>query len=474
MIVNIKTLTLLTPFFLASCSLAPEYLRPDFSAAMFWKASDKRVEKKQKTQPVAWESYYAAPELRRIVGIALEHNADVKQAALNVKEARAQFKVTRADLIPSVNAEGAATIGERSDASSLGRNFPVDSYSASLAVPAYTLDLFGAVQSRTASEYEKYIGAVYAADAAALSVIAETASAYVQLLVDRKLLRLTERTLKSRENTFDILVKSRDLGVAPEQDVARAETAVETTRANLHLYQRMVEQDVNALFILLGVPRNDDLLPTGDIDDGDFMKDLAPGLPSDVLLSRPDVMQAEHALKAAGADIGAARAAFFPSISLTGAYGYASLDLSDLFTSAAADAWSFSPNITVPIFQGGRLKSALKIAEIRQEKAVVAYEEAIRQAFREVSNVLNARETLTKQSNAQTRLVKAARKAYNLSKMRYDSGVDSFLSLLDAQRELYAFEQSALILEAERLATLARIYAIFGGRGIVKNASSDE
>ncbi|MET0154944.1 MAG: efflux transporter outer membrane subunit [Rickettsiales bacterium] len=463
-----------------SCTLAPHFVRPDFSAAMFWKKPSQKSEltpvradesEAQTPTPITWRQYYRNPALRQLIARALKHNADVKKAALNVKEARALYRVERAGLLPSLNVDASGMLGERSDAAGLAGNYPSDdSYSVALSAPAYALDFFGGAQSRTKAQYERYLQTAHASKAARLTVITETASAYIRLLADRKLLLLTERTLEAQRNTLALLANSRDVGAAADQDVARAETAVETARVNLHRYRRFVEQDVNALFVLLGERRSDETLPNVEIKDADFITDIRPGLPSALLLARPDVMQAESSLKAANADIGSARAAFFPSITLTGAYGFASGDLKDLFASSAAGAWSFVPRITVPIFQGGRLKGALDAAKIRKEKAVLDYENVIRVAFKDVSNALTARQTLKEQSDAQARLVKAAQRAYNLSKVRYDSGVDSFLSVLDAQRELYAFEQGALSVGAERLQALSAVYAAFGGNAALSSA----
>ncbi|MEC7029388.1 MAG: efflux transporter outer membrane subunit, partial [Pseudomonadota bacterium] len=219
----------------------------------------------------------------------------------------------------------------------------------------------------------------------------------------------------------------------------------------------------NALFLLMGVPQDNSVLPKSTLDEVTFKDGLDSGLPSEILLMRPDVKQAEYELLARNADIGAARAAFFPSISLTGTYGFASQSLSNLFTGGAAGAWAFLPQITLPIFQGGRNQANLDLAEIRKEKAVLNYEKAIQTAFREVSDELAARETLDGQLQAQRRLVEAAETVYSVSEARYKSGIDSFLSVLDAQRELYAYQQNEIQIELQRQTNLVNLYKVLGG-----------
>ena len=277
------------------------------------------------------------------------------------------------------------------------------------------------------------------------------------------MLALTKQTLVAQQRTYNILVESLNHGLSAEQDVARAATAVETAKANLHQYNRFVAQDRNALFQLMGVANDNSLLPETTLDGIKITENLDPGIPSEVLMKRPDIRQAEHLLLARNADIGAARAAFFPSITLTGSFGYATQSLSTLFTSGAEGAYSFLPQITVPIFQGGRNRAQLDLAEVRKEQAIVAYEKAIQTAFKDVSNQLANRATLDKQLDAQHRLVAAAQKVYKISEARYKFGIDSFLSVLDAQRELYTFQQEEIEIQRKRLSNLVHLYKALGG-----------
>ncbi|MDP7142565.1 MAG: efflux transporter outer membrane subunit [Alphaproteobacteria bacterium] len=451
---------------LGACTMVPDYLRPGFSAAEQWNdvPGYETAQGEQAAQNLHWRNFFKDPALRQVIAIALEHNKDLRMAALNIDAARAQYRIERADIVPSVNANADATYQESSDESSVtGRSERTDLYDANLGISAYELDLFGRVRSKNQAALNDYLATESARDVVRNRLIAEVANAYLRLLADQKLLALTEKTLAAQENTYDLLSRTRDEGVATESDVSRAQTAVETARVNLHQYRRLVEQDKNALTLLMGVPHSEGMIPVSGLENIDVPVALDPGLPSDVLTARPDIRQAEYELLARNADIGAARAAFFPQISLTGTYGFASDSLSDLFTSGAAGAWRFVPQVTLPVFQGGRNKANLELAEIRKESAIVNYEKAIQTAFREVSDELAARATLTEQLEAQRRLVAASERVYNMSDERYKAGIDSFLSVLDAQRELYVAQQNEIQTERQRLTNLVNLYRVLGG-----------
>jgi len=457
---------LLLAIMLSGCTMIPEFSRPDFSAAQNW--NDLPGYELQTGADMAaqmdWKEFFNSQEFHLVIGTALQNNKDLKTAALNIEEARALYRIERADLFPSVNANGDGTIAESSDESSAtGRAQKTELYEANLGVAAYELDLFGKIRSNNESAINEYQATTEAHAVVRNALIAETANAYLQLLSDQKLLALTQKTLTAQQRTYDILSQSLEKGVSTEQDVARAATAVETARVNQHQYSRFVAQDKNALFLLMGVAQDDAFLPKTTLDEVAIKDTLDPGLPSEVLLMRPDIRQAEYNLLSRNADIGAARAAFFPSITLTGTYGFASQSLGDLFASGAGGAWAFLPQITLPIFQGGRNIANLDLAEIRKEKAVVDYEKAIQVAFREVSDELAARETLDEQLKSQRRLVAAAQKVYDISQARYKSGIDSFLSVLDAQRELYVSQQNEIQVERQRLANLVNLYKVLGG-----------
>lgn len=451
---------------LAGCAMIPDYVRPDFSPAENWNnvAGYEQPAGGGFATQIYWKNFYNAPGLHTVIGTALAHNKDLKTAALNIAEARALYRIDRADLIPNVNANGDGAISQSSDESSTtGRARKTELYEANVGIAAYDLDLFGKIRSNNESALNDYLATQEAHAVIRNSLIAETANAYLQLLANQKLLDLTRKTLDAQINTYNLLSQSLERGVATQQDVARAATSVETAQVNMHQYTRNVAQDKNALFLLMGVAHEDSLLPAATLDDIVLRADLEGGLPSEVLLMRPDVKQAELELLARNADIGAARAAFFPSISLTGAYGFSSQSLGNLFASGAGGAWAFLPQVTLPIFQGGRNQANLDLAEIRKDKAVVNYEQTIQTAFREVSDELVARQTLDQQLQAQRRRVKAAQTVYDISQARYKSGIESFLNVLDSQRELYAFQQEEIQIERQRLSNIVNLYKSLGG-----------
>lgn len=461
------TVALFSALLLSSgCTMIPDYTVPLFSAAPAWHdvPGYETPAGEEAAHQLAWKNFFEAPELQGLIETALAHNKDLRLAALNIDAARATYRVSRADLMPNVSATGEATYQQSTDeASGTAVSQKVELYEAGIGLSSYEVDLFGRIRSQNKAAINEYLATEEARNVVQQALIAETVNAYLQYLADRKLLSLTEKTLEAQKKTYDILIESQKNGLSMEQDVARAATAVETARVNLHQYRRAVAQDQNALILLLGVPHDEALIPDLTLDEVEFKENLNPGLPSEVLLARPDIRQAEYELLARNADIGAARAAFFPKITLTGGYGYASAGLTNLFTAGAADAYSFLPQISLPIFQGGRNKANLDLAEIRKEQAIVSYEQAIQTAFREVSDELAARATLDEQLKAQRRLVAAAQKVYDISQARYKSGIDSFLSVLDSQRELYTYQQNEIQIERQRLANLVNLYKTLGG-----------
>jgi len=451
---------------LSACSLVPDYMQPQFSAAKQW--SDipgyATVEGKTAAQALGWKEFFKDPALSHVIQTALDNNKDLKLAVLNIEEARNIYRVERADILPSLGANGSASYQKSSEENAQpGLDRKTETYAANLGVSAYELDLFGRLRSQNEAAFNDYLATQTARDVVQNVLVAEVANAYLQLLADQALLALTEQTLDAQNSTYDLLSRTRDEGIATQSDVSRAQTAVETARVNLHQYRRFVQQDKNALTLLMGVAHDDKWIPSSTLADVSLPENMGVGLPSEVLLARPDVRQAEYALLARNADIGAARAAFFPRISLTGNYGFASQGLSSLFTSGGLGAWAFLPQITLPIFTGGANKANLDLAEIRKEQAIVGYEQTIQTAFREVADELAARATLTEQLNAQKRLVEAAQKVYDVSDARYKSGIDSFLSVLDSQRELYTFQQQAIQVERLRLTNLVNLYKVVGG-----------
>lgn len=455
---------------LPACSLAPPYLRPALPVPQSWPggapAETAAATAKPLWSDLAWKDYFTAPELQGLIQRALDDNRDLRVAALNIELARASYRSASADLLPTIdaNGEGSRSLTPESVSQSQPPRATLSrQYDANLGVTAFELDLFGRLRSLKSSALESYLATAEARTATQLSLVAEVANAYLTLLADRKRLALTQDTLTSRLSSLALVQRSVEHGVSSALDLAQARTAVETARASLAQYQRQVQQDRNALTLLVGSPVELDSLQ-GDLDSVHLVEDLPVGLPSQVLLRRPDILQAEHELQAANANIGAARAAFFPSISLTGSAGYASQSLDKLFD-ANSGAWSFGPSISIPIFDAGRNQANLASAKANRDIAVAQYEKSIQTAFREVADGLAAKGTLTDQQKAQTDLVAATQDSYRLSQARYDHGVDSYLSVLDSQRSLFSAQQDLVSVQASRLSNLVTLYKVLGGGG---------
>ncbi len=452
---------------LAGCTMAPSYERPAAPVAQAWPAdtvAELPAETQASIQSIGWKDFFSSPGLQQAVDTALANNRDLRVAALNIEAARAAYNIQRADMLPTVGAGANATIQRTSDDLTVpGADQRTETYQANVGITAFELDLFGRIRSLSEAALQDYLATQEAANAVRISLIAETANAYLQLLADKKNLKLTEETLAAQQQSFDLISKRKEIGVASQLDVAQAQTAVETARANLALYQRRVMQDQNALTLLMGVAEGAVPASNETLEQVALMENLPVGLPSQVLLLRPDVQQAEHTLQAENARIGAARAAFFPTISLTGTLGFASDGLGSLFSSGGAGAWSFVPQVTVPIFEAGRNKNNLDLAEIRKDSAIASYEKTIQGAFREVADELAARKTLSSQLQAQSSLVSATQSAYDISDARYKQGIDNYLSVLDAQRSLYAAQQAEIDLQKQRLANLVNLYKALGG-----------
>ncbi len=328
---------------------------------------------------------------------------------------------------------------------------------------AYELDFFGRVKSLNQEALETYLATEEAAINVRIALIAFTADAYLNCLANRKQLDLAQDTFKAQEETYTVIKGRYEMGSASQLDLARAATSVESAKVSIARYTRLVAQAVNAVTLLAGTSVAD-ILDSGDtIDTVKFMEKLPMDLPSRVLLERPDIMAAEHRLKAANADIGAARAALYPRISLTGAVGLASDDLSSLLGSGAAYAWTFAPSLSIPIFNREGLKASLEKATVNEKIAAAEYEAAVQAAFKEVADQLAARKTYGDQMTAQNVLVDETRKTYILSRSRYQNGIDDFLSVLDSQRSLFAAEQSAITVRQSYLSNLVNLYKVLGG-----------
>ncbi|KWI28407.1 multidrug transporter, partial [Burkholderia ubonensis] len=392
---------------------------------------------------IGWREFFVDPRLQRLIEIALNNNRDLRVAVLNIAAARAQYQITRADLFPKLDAVGTGNRQRLPNALTAvpGRNITT-TYNVGLQA-SWELDLFGRIQSLKDQALAKYLATAQARKASEIALVAQVADQYLTVLSTDDLLKVTENTLKTAQASYDLTKLKFDNGTGSELDLRQAQTIVETALANQQAQARARAQAVNALVLLIGQPLPDDLPPGLPLDAQNFLTDIPAGLPSDLLTRRPDIMEAEQSLLAANANIGAARAAFFPRISLTGAFGTASPTLGGLFKAGTA-AWSFAPQITMPIFEGGANLANLDLANVQKRIEIANYEKAIQSAFREVSDGLAARGTYDQQIAALQRNEHAQQRRYDLSDLRYKNGVDSYLSVLTAQTDLYAAQQTLI------------------------------
>jgi len=405
---------------------------------------------------VGWRDFFVDDQLETLVASALASNRDLRVAMLNVERTRQLYRIQRAERVPSV--DGNVTLARTG-----GELLPVtNDVIATVGVTGFELDLFGRVHNLSQAALARYFAQEAARRAAQLTLIAELANAYLTLSADRELQRVAQNALVNREQALALTVKRHELGAVSALDLSQAQTAVEIARTDVARYGGLIAQDINALRLLVGAPLDPALLPTGFDLAVSGIGALPPGLPSEVLLRRPDVQQAEQLLRAASANIGAARAAFFPSISLTGNLGYASEELSDVF-SDGTEIWAFTPRLNLPIFQGGRLRANLGVANAERDIALAQYERAIQNGFREVADALALTVSFAEQKAAQEALVAAATRAEELSRARYEGGRDSYLVLLDSQRTLYQAQQSLIATQLAEQVNRVALYKVLGG-----------
>ncbi|SPO65344.1 AdeC/AdeK/OprM family multidrug efflux complex outer membrane factor [Pseudomonas sp. JV241A] len=454
-----------TAFILGGCSLIPDYQTPESPVAAQWPQGPAYSPTESAEVAAAeqgWRQFFHDPALQQLIQSALVNNRDLKVAALNIDAYRAQYRIQRADLFPAVSANGSGSRQRMpANMSQTGESSISSQYSATLGVSAYELDLFGRVRSLTEQQLEIYLSSEEARRSTQISLVASVANAYFTWQADQALLKLTEDTLKTYEESYQLTLRSNEVGVASALDLSQARTSVEGARVKLAQFQRQVAQDLNSLTVLLGtgVPAN---LPAAQKLDSDLLAEVPAGLPSDLLQRRPDIQEAEHLLKAANADIGAARAAFFPSISLTANAGTLSPDMGGLFKGGSG-TWLFQPQINLPIFNAGSLRASLDYSKIQKDINVAKYEKTIQTAFQEVSDGLAARQTFNQQLQAQRDLVAANQDYYRLAERRYRIGIDSNLTFLDAQRQLFNTQQSLISDRLSQLVSEVNLYKALGG-----------
>jgi multidrug efflux system outer membrane protein len=409
-----------------------------------------------------WQEFFSDQRLQSVIDLALANNRDLRVAALNIEKVQALYRIQSAQLYPTIAASAsidAYRIPENLSGSDHAENFA--QYTVALGTASWELDFFGRIRSLKSQALEQYLATEQARSATQISLVAAVASTYLALAGDRENLKLGQGTLEAQQSSYELILRSRDAGIASDLDLSQALSQVEAARVEIARFSGQVALDQNALDLLVGAPVAPGLL-SDELGKVGAMKDVEPGMPSDVLLRRPDILAAEHQLMAAYANIGAARAAFFPRISLTAAAGITSSDLTNLFKPAAG-TWNFAPQAILPIFDYGTRKAYYRAAEVDRDTAVAAYEKAIQTAFREVSDSLSLRTTLMAQQDAQQSLVNALEQAYRLSEARYQGGIDSYLSVLVAQRSLFAAQQLLVIYHEARLSNLVTLYKVLGG-----------
>lgn len=449
---------------LTACSLTPTLQRPAAPVPLSFPMTATTQASTLPASALGWRAMFGDPRLQRLIELSLANNRDLRLVTLNVEAAQAQADIPRAARLPAVGLDGMHT-RERAlstDTNGQTRREVSQQTGVNVALSAFELDLFGRVRALSDAAFARYLASEQGRDAAQIALVGAVAEAYfAQRLADEQL-QLTERTLADWQQSLELARLLKQADQNSSLDVAQAEGQVALAEADLEARRRARAQADNALQLLVGSELPGDLPPALPLERQPSIARLPAGLPADLLLSRPDLRQAEQMLVAANADIGAARAAFFPQISLTASFGYASTSLGGLFDTAR-QVWRFAPQISQPLFHGGRLRAELRLAEVRKSEAVAQYERAIQTAFREVADALVGTATFDRQIEAQLRAVTAAERRLSLSDLRYRAGVDGRLELLDAQRQLQAARQALLELRRAEIANRVALYKSLGG-----------
>lgn len=464
-----KTVCLFTPLILAllisACSTIPKSAQvmtamPNFPVNKAYQVLDGDTFSGVESPSVAsirWQDFYADPKLKSLIKIGLNHNKDLQKAILAIQNSRAQYQITTTDDMPKLGISGGLT--RMSSADNRNAN---NGYNVGLAMTNYEIDLWGKVANAKDAALHGYLATNSAKDAVQISLISNIAQSYVNLSYSLAQRQLAVETLKTREHSFDITKKRFEAGIDSRSPSLQAEASLEAAKLAIYQADTGIMQARNALQLLLGASIPEELMPDMAVKNITTQSLFSAGLPSELLYYRPDIVQAEHALKAAGANINVARAAYFPSISLSGNLGFSSSSLSNLLKSGAF-AWSFGPAISLPIFDSGVRRANYEMAEIAQKNALVTYEKAIQTAFKEVGDVLAARATLSRQLESQYKLQKNHQQIYQIAHARFRSGLDNYLSVLDAERSLFANQQNILSLELQKILSQIQLYQALGG-----------
>jgi len=453
---------------LTGCSLEPVYRQPAAPVATAFPSGPSYTAltpTAADVSKISWQEFFTDPKLKAVIAMSLTSNRDLRVAIANIEAARAQYHIERSYLFPTVDAGGSATYSQQQVASASGK--PVTGptereYTTSVGVTSYELDFFGRIRSLTHAELELYLATEEAQKTTHITIVADVAADYLTLNADMAQLTRSRADLASSQESLTIARGRLQAGVDSQLDVSEADSVVQQARASVAQYVTQVATDKNALDLEVGATVPLELLPEGKSDQVMVMQTLPVGLDSTVLLTRPDVLEAEHTLKAANAQIGAARAAFFPTILQTGSGGTESVGLSHLFTGAAA-VWSFAPTISVPIFDGGFNRATLAYDKAERNVDIAEYEKAIQTAFSEVANALARRGTIDEEMSADQALVDASATSFKIATAQYERGSNTYLNVLDAQRTLYSAQQTLISIRLTRAANLVTLYKTLGG-----------
>jgi len=449
----------------SACSMAPKFQRPDAPIAVAYPAKSPESTRTAAAAQIGWQDFFKDARLKALIASALENNRDLRIAALRIEEARALYNVQSADMLPTLSVTAS---GQRARVpAGLGSGGATTSiigsrYDVGVSLASFELDFFGRVRSLSDAALASYLATEEAQRSAQISLVAEVAKAYLNERAFAEQLALAQRSFESRRSSYDLAQKRFEVGATSALDLRQFESLMQSARVSMMTLARQRAQAENALVLLTGKPLAANLPAAQPLSDQGVLADIPAGLPSDLLENRPDIRQYEQRLQAANANIGAARAAFFPRIALTASRGTASGTLAGLFD-AGSGAWSFAPQLVLPIFDAGRNIANLNVSEARKNIAVAEYERSIQSAFREVADALVARGLLNEQVDAQAAVMAAESERLKLSQARYDNGIASSLDVLDAQRQLFAAEQSLVQARLLRLTNAIDLYRSLGG-----------
>ena len=461
---------------LVSCSLAPKYKRPPLPIAdkLENQAEDKAenqsisiIEAIKPTtkisQSVKWQDFFKSENIKQIIQISLENNRDLKVAVLNIEAARALNRISQADFWPEIKAK--SSLNREKTSGNINSKAVTEGISSKYNVglaSAFEIDLFGKIRSQNQASLENFLAITEIKNVTQVALIAEVANGYLQFLADQRIAQLSKQNVVAKEKLLKLATKKFELGLASKTDQLEAVAKLDQAKIEQSSYQKKLQQDKNALILLMGVTNSALFDDEVDLAEVCLIEALPENLSSEILLNRPDIMAAEHQLKSANASIGAARAAFFPSISLTGSFGYSSSDLNNLFSGSSL-VWNFIPTVNLPIFEGGRNFANLKYSKTNKEIAVAKYEKAIQNSFREMLDQLADYKNLQNQTFNQESLTQAKISSYQIVNSLYEAGIKSLPEVLEAESQMILANQANVELKKEKLSNLVQIYKTMGG-----------